>query len=236
MCGIFGYVVSGAAHEDRPSLRRAIQNLKHRGPDGDGSFVDDKADPVCGLAHARLAIIDLSPNARQPMSSGDGRFTLVFNGEIYNYRRIREELVSRGSRFRSTSDTEVLLEGYATWGCDVLSRLRGMFAFAIWDARERSLFLARDPLGVKPLYVARTPRGVLFASELRTLLRTGLVGTAIDREGLASYLAFGSVREPNTIVDGVAMLGAGAFSEFRNGQLNATTYWTPPIQVDSTAS
>lgn len=236
MCGIFGYALSGAPPEGRPSLRRAIQNLKHRGPDGEGTFLDDKADPVCGLAHARLAIIDLSPNARQPMSSGDGRFTLVFNGEIYNYRKIREELVSRGSRFRSTSDTEVLLEGYAMWGGDVLSRLRGMFAFAIWDARERSLFMARDPLGVKPLYVARTPRGVLFASELRTLLRTGLVATAIDREGLASYLAFGSVREPNTIVDGVTMLGAGTFSEFKNGQLSATTYWTPPIQVDSTTS
>ncbi len=170
------------------------------------------------------------------MLSSDGRYTIVFNGEIYNYGDIRAELEAHGEHLRSTSDTEVLLVGYRRWGQDLLPRLRGMFAFAVWDTAERSLFLARDRLGVKPLYLAKVPNGLLLASEVRTLLGTGLVARRLSQEGLASYLAFGSVREPCTIVDGITMLSAGSYATFCNGALRTATYWAPPLHIDHTTS
>lgn len=236
MCGIFGYVLSSPRIDALPALSRVIEALNHRGPDGHGTFVDDRADPICALVHTRLAVIDLSPSGRQPMSSADGRYTITFNGEIYNYRDVRAELESLGERFISTSDTEVLIVGYRRWGPEFVSRLRGMFAFAIWDTLHRRLFLARDPLGVKPLYFALLPNGILFASEVRTLLGTALVRRSVSRAGLCSYLAFGSVREPETIIDGIAMLSAGSYAQLRDGRLQTTNYWTPPIGVDRTIS
>lgn len=236
MCGVFGYVLSSTNSDARPSLDGAIAALYHRGPDGNGTFVDERADPTCAMAHTRLAIIDLSPSGRQPMSSVDGSHTITFNGEIYNYKDIRAELESLGERFLSTSDTEVLLIGYRRWGPALLPRLRGMFVFAIWDTVNRTLFLARDPLGIKPLYLAPLPNGILFASEVRALLGTGLLRRSVSRAGLQSYLAMGSIREPDTIIEGVCMLHAGSYALFAGGKLQTTTYWTPPIGVDRTIS
>lgn len=234
MCGLFGYVLSSGASSKRPSFEEAIARLRHRGPDGEGTFADDSSDPVCGLAHTRLAIIDLSPSGRQPMTLEGGRYTIVFNGEIYNYREIAAELEQAGDRFQFTSDTEVIVAGYRRWGPAVLPKLRGMFAFAIWDRVERTAFLARDRLGVKPLYFAEIDDGLLFASELRTLLGTGRVPRVASRNALAGYLAFGSLREPETIVEGVRMLEAGSYAEYRAGRMTANSYWTPPIGVDRT--
>ena len=235
MCGIFGYVLDRSAGPP-PSLERAIDCLRHRGPEGEGTFRDAVSDPVCGLAHSRLAIIDLSEGGRQPMSTADGRFTVVNNGEIYNYREIRKELEASGVRVHTESDTEAILHVYAQWGKAGLDRLRGMFAFAIWDARERTLFLARDRLGVKPLYVARTAGGVVFASELRALLSTGLVAPKLDAQALEGYLAFGSTREPRTIVRGVELLPSGGYAELRDGRWTEGLYWTPPLHTDRTVS
>jgi asparagine synthase (glutamine-hydrolysing) len=235
VCGIFGYVLDRSAGPP-PSLERAIDCLRHRGPEGEGTFVDALSQRVCGLAHSRLAIIDLTDGGRQPMSTADGRFTVVNNGEIYNYREIRKELEAAGIRVRTDSDTEAILHVYARWGKAGLDRLRGMFAFAIWDARERSLFVARDRLGVKPLYVARTPAGVIFASELRAVLATGLVAPKIDPQALEAYLAFGSTREPGTIVRGVELLPSGGYAEFRDGRWSEGLYWSPPLGTDRKVS
>lgn len=235
MCGIFGYVLSSQRAE-LPSLEAAVRALKHRGPDGDGTFVDQTTDPVCGLAHTRLAIIDLSPSGRQPMTTADGRHTITFNGEIYNYREVQRELEGAGAAMHTGSDTEVVLQAYARWGADSLRRLRGMFAFAIWDARERRVFLARDRLGVKPLYFAQVAGGLLFASEVRALLATGRVPKKLDAVAVNDYLAFGSVREPRTIVQAIAMLPAASSAELRGGELRIQNYWQPPLQIDSAVS
>jgi asparagine synthase (glutamine-hydrolysing) len=213
-----------------------VRALAHRGPDGSGVFEDSSGDLVCGLAHTRLAIIDLSPAGRQPMETDDGRYTITFNGEIYNYTEVRRDLERAGHATRGGSDTEVILGAYARWGAASLERLRGMFAFAIWDRRERRVFLARDRLGVKPLYVAQTPGGLLFASEVRALLGTGHVERRLDREGLEDYLAFGSVREPRTIVRGITMLPAGTFAVFDGREMRGERYWAPPLRVDRNMS
>jgi asparagine synthase (glutamine-hydrolysing) len=236
MCGIFGYVMSRTAPGCLPSLEAAVAQLRHRGPDGHGTFVDTAADPQCGLAHTRLAIIDLSPTGGQPMTIDGGRYTIVFNGEIYNYREIAAELAVSGECLRSASDTEVIVAGYRKWGAGIVGKLRGMFAFVIWDAQERTAFLARDRLGVKPLYVAEIPGGIVFSSEVRTILDTNLVGRVASLEGIVGYLAFGSIREPETIIEGIQMLPAGHVARFRAGELKRETYWTPPIRVDRTIS
>jgi asparagine synthase (glutamine-hydrolysing) len=170
------------------------------------------------------------------METPDGRFTIVFNGEIYNYRDVRSELEANGDRFVTGSDTEVILQAYARWGSECPRHLRGMFAFGIWDARDCVLFLARDRLGVKPLYVASVKGGLIFASEVRAILATGRVERKLDSNGLAGYLAFGSVREPDTMVHGVQMLPSGSSARWREGVLQTRTYWTPPLGTDRSVS
>ncbi len=236
MCGIFGYVLPRSGKGDSPALETAVRLLKHRGPDGDGIYRDHAADPECGFAHTRLAIIDLSSSGRQPMSTDDGRYTITYNGEVYNYRDVARELEASGDAMRTGSDTEVILRAYARWGAEALPRLRGMFAFAIWDARDRRLFLARDRLGVKPLYYAPSSGGLLFASEVRALLATDRIDRKLDGRAVEDYLAFGSVREPRTLVRGISMLGAGCFTELHNGELRVRSYWEPPLRIDSARS
>ena len=163
MCGIAGS--SGAFSPDL--LRRMAHAIRHRGPDDEG--IEHLEEGRVGLAHRRLSIIDLSPAGHQPMWDEQRSVAIVYNGELYNFRELRKELENDGFRFRSNSDTEVLLQLYRRDGEEMLSRLNGIFAFAIWDARARSLFIARDPLGVKPLYHTRTASGFLFASELKAL-------------------------------------------------------------------
>ena len=176
MCGIAGIhaYLDVAPPVDRAELKRINDRMAARGPDGNGLWLS--GDGRTGLAHQRLAIIDLSEAGAQPMHSACGRYTITFNGEIYNYRELREELAARGYAFRSGSDTEVLLQLYADCGADMVKKLRGMFAFGLWDAEKRTLLLARDALGIKPLYWADDGWTVRFASQAKALLAGGRVG------------------------------------------------------------
>jgi asparagine synthase (glutamine-hydrolysing) len=210
-------------------VARAQRSLAHRGPDDAGTIIIDggSAEPCqIGFAHTRLSIIDLSPLGHQPMQDPSTGNWIVFNGEIYNFRELRRDLMEKGAEFRSQSDTEVVLAAYRVWGEECLLRLRGMFAFALWDAQRRRLLLARDPMGVKPLYYYGSERIFFFASEVRTLLQTGLVPRKIDGTGALSYLAFGSVYEPWTIVEGVRAVPPGHVLTWEQGSLSAREYWS----------
>jgi asparagine synthase (glutamine-hydrolysing) len=228
MCGIAG--VFGASP---PRVAAAMGDaVAHRGPDDSGFFEDDGV----AFAFRRLSIIDLSACGHQPMSYADGRYWIVFNGEIYNFAELRRELESLGHRFVSHSDTEVILAGYAQWGGDVVQRLRGMFAFAIYDRESVELFLARDRFGIKPLYFTLRDSTLLFASELKALLASGLVPPRLDLHSFWFYLSLGSVPQPATALAGVEMLPAGTVMRVRRDLSIATErYWdladAPPIDI-----
>ncbi len=227
MCGIFGVAAQNAQIPDG-LLERSTQSLAHRGPDDGGSILirDSAADPAeIGLGNRRLAILDLSPLAHQPMHDPETGNWIVYNGEIYNFRDVRAELERVGIRFISNSDTEVLLKAYAHWGDQSLARFRGMFALAIWDANRHHLFLARDPMGIKPLYYGQFGSYFLFSSEVRTLLGTGLVPRLIDQAGLSNFLTFGSAYDPLTLIEGVRALPAGSTLTWKNGTLRQSRYW-----------
>lgn len=218
MCGIagsYGYRDDAPA-VDEAALLRIRDAMARRGPDGAGLWID--AARRIGLAHRRLAIIDPSADAAQPMATCDGRYHITFNGEIYNHRSLRRELEARGSRFKSRSDTEVLLNLYAERGPGMLERLRGMYAFAIWDAVERTLFLARDPFGIKPLYYADDGRTVCFASQVKALLHGGGIGTTPEPAGYVGYYVWGSVPEPYTLYRDVRAVPAGCAMTVRPGR------------------
>ena len=187
--------------------------MRYRGPDEDGFFVNDARAPGLALGMRRLSIIDLS-GGHQPAWNETRDVCVVFNGELYNYRELRHRLSLAGHRFSTQSDTEILVHGWEEWGEDLLNELRGMFAFALLDLRKHYatvpvLLLARDPLGIKPLYYAQTSEGLAFASELRALIASKLVGPNISADGLTSYLLFGSVSEPVTLLEGVFSLPPG---------------------------
>ena len=182
MCGIAGFW--GAF--PRPLLDAMSASIAHRGPDGAGSFYN--AEAKVGLAHRRLAIIELGDTGAQPMAETSRGVTLIYNGELYNFRDLRHELEQRGHTFRGASDTEVVLRSYLEWGDSCLERLEGIFALAIWDTPRRQLLIARDHLGVKPLYYTETARGVAFASELKAICHLKDLDRAVDRGALQSYL------------------------------------------------
>ncbi len=213
MCGlggIAGAVANGPHLADR--LARLLDALRHRGPDGDGTFIDEAA--AAGLVHARLAILDPSSAGRQPMADPTGRFRIVLNGEIYNFRELRAACEAQGDRFVSQSDTEVLLALFAREGTTCVRRLRGMYAFAIWDTVARRLVIARDPLGIKPLYVAERDGEIVFGSELRAVLAVTPGARRADPAAVLDVLRAGSVREPRTLVAGVRMVPAGTVLEW----------------------
>ena len=220
MCGIAGIVGrQDGPPVDESALIRLRDAQAHRGPDDAGAWLDERGR--VGLAHRRLSIIDLSPSGHQPMSTPDGRLHLVFNGEIYNHRQLRQTLEGNGHRFLSTSDTEVLLHAYRQWGEGMLTRLRGMFAFALFDREADSILLARDPLGIKPLYLAEFDDYVVFSSEIQPIRRTfGTGGT--DLEALVSYLHWGSIAAPRTLYRKVRSLQAGHRAWVRSGRLQAS--------------
>lgn len=195
--------------------------MSSRGPDAEGLW---QGDGVV-LGHRRLAILDLDPRSNQPMVRRDGRYTIVFNGEIYNFRELRRELESEGEAFHTTSDTEVILALFARYGERMLPRLRGMFAFAIWDTRNRELFMARDPYGIKPLYYTETKDGVLFASQVKALLASGLTSTEIEPAGLAGFYLWGNVPEPWTLFKGVYALPSGSWMRVRSGAAEKPVIW-----------
>lgn len=224
MCGIFGIIAWNSRIPDG-ILERGTDALAHRGPDDSGTIrLRDGATEI-GLGNRRLAILDLSPLAHQPMRDPKTGNWVVYNGEIYNFRDVRRELEQAGQTFISHSDTEVLLHAYSLWGERCLDKFRGMFAFAVWDARRQHLFLARDPMGIKPLYFAQTDRYFLFASEVRSLLSTGLISRKLDHAGLANYLTFGSAYDPLTLIEGVRALPAGHTLIWKDGSLRQSRYW-----------
>lgn len=226
MCGIAGIVAPNLdAPQREAAVERMVRRQQHRGPDDRGWCSEGAAT----LGMARLAVIDPA-HGRQPVRSPDGRFTLVFNGAIYNYRELQAELRAGGWEFRTDCDTEVLLAAYVRHGAACLPRLRGMFAFAVWDTQERTLFAARDPLGIKPLYYARpAPGGVVFASELNALLASGLVPREIDPASVAEYLAWFAVPAPRTIHRGIANLPPGhALTVGADGRPQTQLWWQLP--------
>ncbi len=211
MCGICGSVRvrASAPPVDRDEILRVRDAMAHRGPDGAGAWFS--ADGEAGLGHRRLAILDLSEAGAQPMASADGRYRIVFNGEIYNFRELRASLEDRGARFRTRSDTEVVLALYGSEGAAGFARLRGMFALAIWDEAERSVVLARDPYGIKPLYVATSDGTFRFASQLKALEISGRIARGVEPAAAVGFLLWGSVPEPWTLRRGVRALPPGHF-------------------------
>jgi asparagine synthase (glutamine-hydrolysing) len=228
MCGIAGFIVSGRAPDVERRLKRMADSIRHRGPDGEGFFHDvcDGSYTV-GLAHRRLAIIDLA-TGEQPMVHQSAGVTLIFNGEIYNFDILRGELETRGHRFRTRSDTEVLLNAYVEWGPDCVRRLRGMFAFALWDHPRRRLMLARDHFGKKPLYIHESRGRLLFGSEIKALLAYGDLRPALDRPSIADYLVYRYVPGPHTLFAGILKLMPGSYALWEHGRLVHRSYYTPP--------
>ena len=219
MCGLIAAFQSdGAQHVD---LARPLAAMRHRGPDGEGQW---QAGGVA-LGHRRLAILDLDERAAQPMRSACGRYAVVFNGEIYNFRELRRELEAMGEVFRTSSDTEVLLALFAREGEAMLPKLHGMFAFVIWDGKARRAFAARDPYGIKPLYMARVAGGTLFASQVKALLATGLVSLEPDWLGQAGFWMLGSVPEPRTWYRGIQAVPAGHCVWVDGGVAGETRCW-----------
>jgi asparagine synthase (glutamine-hydrolysing) len=212
MCGIAGY----CGHFDQALLERMNAAIAHRGPDDSGTFV---ASEGVGLAHRRLSIIDLSPRGHQPMTDVTGRVTIIYNGEIYNYQELRRELVEDGYRFQSDCDTEVLLNLYLRDGDKMMSRLNGIFAFALYDARDDSVLLARDGLGVKPLYWAETPRGILFASEIKALLQEPSLDRTLDVRTVWHHLLFLWSPSPLSMLRDVHKLEPGFALRLRDGRI-----------------
>ena len=219
LVGIFSYGIS-AATINEPELIRMRDQMLHRGPDGRGVWISP--DQRVGLAHRRLAIIDLTENGSQPMASGDGRYQIVFNGEIYNFQELRSELISQGVSFRGHSDTEVLLALYAQQGEKMCSLLRGMYAFAIWDTFEKSLFLARDPFGIKPLYWHDDGNSIRFASQVKSLLAGGGIHTESEPAGVVGYWIWGSVPEPFTLYKDLLSIEAGTWLKIEHGGKRTT--------------
>ncbi|MGE5517544.1 MAG: asparagine synthase (glutamine-hydrolyzing) [Bacteroidota bacterium] len=234
MCGIAGWIDREAAPIG-PGVIEAMTNaIAHRGPDGAGRWDGGAGGGRwrLSLGHRRLAIIDIEGGA-QPMVAPGGRAVLVFNGEIYNFVELRTELEAAGHRFHTSSDTEVLLAAYLQWGADCVQRLRGMFAFALWDAARERLFLARDRFGKKPLYLWQDGDGALvFGSEIKALLAHPRVPAELDRASVAEYLAWRYVPGPHTLFAGIRKLPPGSWAMWEHGRLTEASYWSPPDAGD----
>jgi asparagine synthase (glutamine-hydrolysing) len=239
MCGIAGRV-NHSAPVDRAEIFRMTELLAHRGPDDHGYHLRTRV----GLGHRRLSIIDLA-GGRQPLANEDDTVWIVFNGEIYNHVALRRELLARGHRFRTHSDTEAIVHAYEEWGADCAKRLRGMFAFAIWDERQQRLTLVRDRMGIKPLYYAQRGGDLLFASEIKSLLCDRTIGNEIDEDALAAYLALRYVPAPLTMFRGVQKLPPATVLTWQGGLISLSTYWdvkdtptrdaTPPTEAEAAA-
>ena len=224
MCGIYGFVAAAGDLGEPALVGRTLaamdRSIVHRGPDDNGVYVDER----CAMGMRRLSIIDLG-GGKQPIANEDRRVWVVFNGEIYNYRALRHDLVARGHRFTTTSDTEVLVHLYEERGDALVDALSGMFGFALWDRERQELLLARDRLGIKPLYYAPTPRGLVFGSELKSLICHPDVRREVSPEALSHYLSFGHTPPDRAILDGVCKLPPGHLLRWRRGELHVRRYW-----------
>lgn len=223
MCGIAGILHRDGRPASIATLTAMTDLIGHRGPDGEGHYCDG---PI-GLGHRRLSIIDLTDASRQPMETQDGRFVLTYNGEIYNFEELKVELSALGHRFNSTGDSEVLLHAFAEWGLGALLKLNGMFAFAIWDNKERKLTLARDRFGVKPLYYAQVGHAFVFGSEHKAFRAVPEYAPQIDISGLSEYLSFQNFFTERTLFAGVKLLPAGCYVQLseRGGSVEPIQYW-----------
>ncbi len=240
MCGICGLL--GESNNTGGVVSGMLQAIAHRGPDDEGTFIESKI----ALGHRRLSIIDLSKNGHQPMFSADGRFAVVYNGELYNYKNLRLGLQrsiagdtnAMAYPFQTQSDTEVILAAYQKWGVDCLKYFNGMYALAIWDKEKKELFIARDRLGIKPLYYWNDGKTFVFASEIRALLKSGLVPKKISSEALSDYVTNQTVHAPKTIIENVSMLMPGHYmliKESEPGTIQQKKYWSLsdiPVQAE----
>lgn len=224
MCGIAGIFNLNGEPVSPVILRKMTDAIAHRGPDGEGFYTDS----FIGLGHRRLSIIDLSPAGHQPMMTKDGQYVLIYNGEIYNFQELRLELEACGHQFHSRTDSEVLLHAYVEWGEKALTRLNGMFAFALWDRKQQQLFLARDRYGIKPLYYAKCGNTFLFGSEVKALLQHPAYTSTIDLEALLEYFTFQNIFTDRTLFSGVKLLPAASFMKIPLGGsqiAKPTQYW-----------
>ncbi|HRC32626.1 MAG TPA: asparagine synthase (glutamine-hydrolyzing) [Bacteroidia bacterium] len=230
MCGIAGIYLSTATKPDSASLQKMNNSIAHRGPDAEGYY----SGPHIGLAHRRLSIIDLSDAGTQPMHSGDNRYHIIFNGEIYNFEEVKSKLPSYP--FKTKTDTEVILAAYIAWGKDCVHHFNGMFALAIWDSTEQSLFIVRDRLGVKPLYYHRNGEHFIFASETRALIASGMYKPVINKTHLHEYFLYQTVHAPNTLLQEVMMLMPGHYIFIKNGDIKIEAYWKTEKNISNLAS
>lgn len=229
MCGIAGILNFKNDPADETTIRRMTTAMAHRGPDAVGFFSEG---PI-NLGHLRLSIIDLSSAANQPFADNSGRYVMVYNGEIYNYNAVKPLLGAYD--FRTSGDTEMLLAAYIKWGPDCIRHFRGMFAFAIWDREEKELFIARDRMGVKPVYYFMDDQRFIFASEVRSILSTGLVKRKINEAALRDYFSYQSFGYPHSAIEGVDQLEAGSWIRVKDGRIHKEIYWDvtkPPEQQD----
>jgi asparagine synthase (glutamine-hydrolysing) len=237
MCGFAGIARAGGRRVDPQQLLRMAAVIRHRGPDGYGVYTSSGV----GFSHVRLSIIDLERGA-QPLVSADGRLVIAYNGEVYNYLELRDELEGKGHRFRTTSDTEVVLAAFAEWGRDALHRFNGQFAFAIHDRWDGSVFLARDRFGVRPLFYAQRGRDVLFASEVKALLASSEVDARPDLRGLDQIFTFWGSIPPRTVFEGISQIEPGGYAVVRDGTVSIGRYYrlsypgtaTPPADALAT--
>jgi asparagine synthase (glutamine-hydrolysing) len=225
MCGIAGLINLDGAPVSPAVLQRMTDAVAHRGPDGEGQWIEGNV----GLGHRRLAIIDLSPAGQQPMASADHRYLLTYNGEVYNFRELRTELEALGYWFRSRTDSEVLLNAFAQWGVDAFKRFNGMFALALWDRKERTLLLARDRYGIKPLYVHHDGKRFAFGSEQKSIMTIPSFARRVDRRALLEYFTFQNIFTDRTLLEGITLLPAGHYALLALGseqpELKPTQYW-----------
>lgn len=230
MCAIFGCVLAGSRRLDYDTLVSSTNLMAHRGPDGAGYWVGHSANMLhqIGLGHRRLSIIDIGGGA-QPMWSADRKIVVVFNGEIYNYIELREELAARGHVFRTSSDTEVLIQAYRAWGADAVARFRGMFAFLLWDMEKQCLLLARDQFGKKPLFISEMPHAWIFSSEIEPIIRFPGADRTVDQDAFQEYLLNRYVPGPSTLFRAVKKLSPGCYAIWQNGHLSITRYFVPPL-------
>jgi asparagine synthase (glutamine-hydrolysing) len=218
MCGLVG-IIGLSKEASELKIQAMNERIAHRGPDAEGFFIEDGI----ALAHRRLSIIDLSTGANQPLFDHSNRYVIVFNGEIYNYLEVKTQLEYQ---WTSNSDTEVILASYIKWGKACLEKLNGMFAFAIWDKVEQELFIARDRLGVKPLYYAQVDGVLVFASEIRSILSSELVEAKLDKNNLNEYLRFLNISTPKTLIENIVQLCPGKYLVYKNNELSINTYWS----------
>ncbi|HWY10410.1 MAG TPA: asparagine synthase (glutamine-hydrolyzing) [Bacteroidia bacterium] len=234
MCGIAGFTIANGipiaigTKKYQPVITAMVESLKHRGPNAQNIWNNE----TTYLGHARLSIIDLSESANQPMHSSDGRYVIIYNGELYNYKDLKLELqrMAQGNsnlpyNFKTNSDTEVILAAYQRWGVDCLNKFNGMFAFALYDTQEKTLFIARDRVGIKPLYYAYVNDQLIFASEVRAILSSGFVERKLNRNAINEYFLYQTVHAPNTIIEEVKMLMPGHYIIMKDEDVTIKKYW-----------